>query len=148
MNRELFSNDRVARYRWPVLFWANRLALIGAAASLAAMIALFAYGSALPPAESGRAFINGLVGGAFVLTALLGVGFMFTGYLRLFMVHRLQIHELTPRPVRRPVGLVPRLAGAVVFLAAIAAGWVHWDLGTAVLIVVVFAVLYLAQRWR
>jgi len=148
MKRELLSNDRVARDKWPVLFWANRLALVGAAASLAATIVLLIYESARPPAGSDRASLDGLVGAAYVITALLGVVFIVTGYLRLFMVHRLPSRELTPRPVRRPVGLAPRLAGALVFFAAIAAGWVHWGIGTAVLLVVVFAVVYLAQRWR
>ncbi len=148
LNRELLTDDRVARNRWPVLFWANRLALIGAAACLAATVALLVYESARPLVVSDRSTVDGMIGAAYALTALLGVAFIATGFLRLFMVHRLPDHVPKPRPVRRQVGLMPRLAGAVVFLAAVAAGWVHSGIGTAVLFVVVFAVVYLAQRWR
>jgi hypothetical protein len=148
LNRELLTDDRVARNRWPVLFWANRLALIGAAACLAGTVVLFVYESARPLAVSDRSTLDGMIGAAYVLTALLGVAFLATGFLRLFMVHRLPDHVPKLRPARRKVGLMPRLAGAVVFLAAVAAGWVHWSIGTAVLLVVVFAVVYLAQRWR
>jgi uncharacterized membrane protein HdeD (DUF308 family) len=148
LKRELLTDDRVARNKWPVLFWANRLTLIGAAAGLAATVVLFVYESAWPLAVSDRSTLDGIAGAAYVLTALLGMGFMATGFLRLFMVHRLPGHVPKPRPMRRQLGLMPRLAGAVVFLAAIATGWVHWGVGTAALFVGIFAVVYFAQRWR
>jgi hypothetical protein len=148
MSRELLSDDRVVRERWPVLYWANRLTLIGAALSLIATVALLIYDSTGERSASDRAFLNEMIGAAYVSTALLGVGFMVTGYLRLFMVHRLPGHLSRPRPVGRRVGLMQRLAGGVALFISVAAGWVHWGIGTALLFVVVFAVVYLPSRWR
>ena len=144
----LLSNDRLAERRWPVLFWANRVALVAAAACLATTIALLILESVNAPASSDRSRIDGLIGAAYVLTAVFGVGFMLTGYLRLFMVHRTPGHEIQPRPPRRGISLFQRLAGGAVLLSAIAAGWVHWGIGTAILFLVVFAVVYLPVLWR
>jgi hypothetical protein len=149
MNRELASNDRLVRERWPLLFWANRSTLIGAAASLLAVIALRVFEAILPLRASDRSEVDGFVGPAYVLTAVLGLGFMLTGYLRLFMVHRIPGHVPQSKRVARPIGsLVLRLTGATVLFAAVATGWLHWGLGSVILFLVVFAVVYLPLLWR
>jgi len=148
MNQELLSGDRLARDRWPVLFLANRLTLIGAAVSLATTVGLLVYESARPIDATTRSTMDGIVGGTYVLTALFGVAFMVTGYLRLLLVHRAPDHVPWPRPPRPRIGVVQRLAGAVVFFGAVAAGWIHWGIGTAILLLVVFAVVYLPVLWR
>ena len=136
------------RDRWPVLFWADRLALFGAAVCLATTIALLAYESATPSEASTRATLDGIAGTAYVLTALLGVAFMATGYLRLFLVHGVPDHKPWPRPPRAEIGLFQRVAGAVVLFGAVAAGWIHWGIGTAILLLVVLVVVYLPVLWR
>ena len=149
MNRELASNDRLVRERWPLLFWANRGTLVGAAACLCGVIALRVFEAILPLRAFDRSEVDGFIGAAYVLTAVLGVGFMLTGYLRLFMVHRVPGHVPQSKTTARPIGsLVPRLAGATVLFAAVAAGWLHWEWGYVVLFLVVFAVVYLPLLWR
>ncbi len=148
MNRELLSGDRLARDRWPALFWANRLTLIGAAVCLTTTIALLVYESGRAVEAPERVTLDGIVGAAYVLTALLGIAFMVTGYLRLFLVHRVPDHAPWPRRPRPRIGVFQRLAGAVVFFGAVAAGWIHWGVGTAILLLVVFAVVYLPVLWR
>jgi len=149
MNRELASNDRLVRERWPLLFWANRGTLIGAAACLVGVIVLLVFEAIQPLRGSDRSEIDGFIGAAYVLTAVLGVGFMLTGYLRLFMVHRVPGHVPQSKNTARQIGsLVPRLAGATVLFAAVAAGWLHWGWGSIILFLVVFAVVYLPLLWR
>ena len=130
------------------MFWANRLTLIGTAVCLATTVALLVYESARPLDLATRATMDGIAGGAYVLTALLGIAFMVTGYLRLFLVHRIPDHVPWPRPPRPRIWVFQRLAGAVVFFGAIAAGWIHWGIGTAILLLAVFAIVYLPVLWR
>jgi len=149
MNRELASNDGLVRERWPLLFWANRGTLIGAAACLLGVIALLVFKAILPLRASDRSEVDGFIGAAYVLTAVLGVSFMLTGYLRLFMVHRVPGHVPQSKSAARPFGsLVLRLAGATVLFAAVAGGWLHWGWGSVILFLVVFAVVYLPLLWR
>ena len=148
MTRELASNDRLVQERWPVLFWVNRGALIAAAVCLASVIALLVYEATQPLPLSAHSELDGLIGVAYVLTGALGLGFMLTGYLRLFLVHRVPGHASQSRPVRGRSSPIQRLAGLLVFTTAVAAGWVHWGLGTVMLFLVVFAVVYLPILWR
>lgn len=143
MNREIASNDRLVRKRWPVLFWANIGTLIAAAACLATVIALLVYETTGLLQISDRSALDRMIGAAYVLTAVFGVAFMLTGYLRLFMVHLAPSHAPQSRAVRRQFSPFQRLAGAVVLLGALSAGWLHWGWGTAILFLVVFAVVYL-----
>lgn len=130
------------------MFWANRLTLIGTAVCLVTTVALLVYESARPIDAATRATMDGIAGGAYVLTALLGISFMVTGYLRLFLVHRVPDHVPGPRPPRPRIRVFQRLAGAVVFFGAIAAGWIHWGIGTAMLLLAVFVIVYLPVLWR
>ena len=147
MSGELLSDDHVARQRWPVLFWANRAALGGAGVCLVGCVSLIAYQAAShPPAET-QTVLNGVEGAVYVLTAVFGVAFVVTGYIRLLKVHRLsgrprRTREITPR--RRFAGIIGSL---VVLVPAILAGWVHLEIGTLALFAVVFGIVYLAMRW-
>jgi hypothetical protein len=44
--------------------------------------------------------------------------------------------------------LLARALGGLVFVSAVLAGWVHWDVETAIVFAVVGVVIYLAVRWR
>jgi hypothetical protein len=142
------SEDRVTREKWPILFWANRLSLAGAGAGLVVWIALLVYQAEHPLSAASQSTVNGIEGAAFLLGALSGLLFIVTGYVRLYKVHRLPgrgPREMGAKPTRRLAGII---VGIVVLVPAILAGWVHWDIGTALVFVVVVGGLYLVQRWR
>jgi len=79
MSRELLSEDRVTRQKWPILFWANRAALVGAATGLGLWIALLAYQTASPLTEGSQSSINVFGFVAFLLGVLSGLSFIVTG---------------------------------------------------------------------
>jgi len=113
------------------------------------VIALLVFEAIRPLRASDRSEVDGFIGAAYVATAVLGVGFMLTGYLRLFMVHSVPGHVPQSKSTARPIGsLVLRLAGATVLFAAVAAGWIPWGWGSVILFLVVFAVVYLPVLWR
>jgi hypothetical protein len=148
MSRELLSEDAVTRQKWPILFWANRVALVGTGMGFGVWIGFAAYQTASPISEDSQSTANLLAFVAFLLGVLSGLAFIFTGYVRLYMVHRLPdraARATEARPMRR---LVRIIAGTIVVVLAVLAGWIHWNVETAVVFVVVVGGLFLVQRWH
>ncbi|HEY4888456.1 MAG TPA: hypothetical protein VIJ58_07730 [Candidatus Dormibacteraeota bacterium] len=147
MKRELLSEDHVTRAQWPILFWANRVTLVGLLAGFLIWIGLLVYAATSPPSAETQSTVNGFAGLSFLLGALSGLIFIVTGYVRLYMVHRLPGRVPTTR-ASRTVGRAGMILAIVLLTTALLAGWVHWSITTAVVFVVVGGGLLLVQRWR
>ena len=145
MMREWVSDDRVARKKWPVLFWLNRVAFWALIALVCVWVALLVLGRFVPD-ENGT--INGAAGAAFLLGAASGLVFVVSGYVRLYKVHGIPGRAPRKRPARPSSRLVGVVVGVVILSTAILRGSVTLGLETAIVVVVVVGLLYLAQRLR
>jgi hypothetical protein len=147
VKRELVSDNRLTRKKWPLLYWINWVSLGACVASLAGFVVTIAYQSSSRLSPEALSNSNGIAGLAVLGFGSFGILFLVTGYIRLFKAHRLPGRVSRTRPARS-TPLLARALGGLVFVSAVLAGWVHWDVETAIVFAVVGVVIYLAVRWR
>lgn len=148
MSRQVASDDADVRRQWPVLFWANRVALACAAAGFLIWIVSAGWIATHPPVEAIGSSVRLIPGFAFLTGAVFALAFILTGYVRLLKVHRTPGRVIAPSqrlPARRLTGV---LIGAIVLGTGVAAGLLHFDVRTVVVVLIVVAGLLLAERWR
>ena len=147
MSRQVASDNVAARKRWPLLFWSNWILLVLAAVFFAIWIGGAFYQGQQSGSGSNDSPVALIPGTAFVLGSVFALAFVVTGYVRLFRVHRLPEHRIRSpgNPVRRRAA---RVLGLIVVAGGVVASWLHWNVQTAVAILLVVPVLYFVQRWR